>query len=275
MSARSLLAALLAGAAPARAQTPALTVDLEFMPQDPIVIEAPRTQIKQPAALDPRINSTLLRLLQQRAEARPGSEAALDQSVVNLGRLTTVTGHKLKTRYTELGFLLTEGLAGVDAFQLQSALETVARTSTNPQTRAAALVALAYTRDPRFEAVLQEGLQDQNVTVRLGAVEGLSLLGGASAGALLQNTMLVDRSLTVRALAAAAVWRGGEPRGKEILRELARHEDWYVRALGARYLGELGGSWEYDELMRLLDREENGFVQAELTGALLKLRKRR
>jgi len=54
--------------------------------------------------------------------------------------LTTATGFKLKTRYTELGFLLTEGLAGVTDPQLTIELENTVRQGTNPQIRAAALV---------------------------------------------------------------------------------------------------------------------------------------
>src|SRR4029077_7732243 len=130
---------------------------------DPLVVTAPRVQA-QVDLIDPRINAQLMRLLQQQMNARPNSAAQLDSSIGNLNKLTTLTGYNLKTRYTELGFLLTEGLAGSTDYQLSSELENTVRLASNVQTRAAAMVALAYTKNLNYLNLYQSALQDQNVT---------------------------------------------------------------------------------------------------------------
>ncbi|MFX5494170.1 hypothetical protein ABTD62_20745, partial [Acinetobacter baumannii] len=68
---------------------------------EPLVVTAPRV-VAQADLIDPRINAQLLRLLQQRMNARPDSAAQLDASIGNLTKLTTLTGFNLQTRYTEL-----------------------------------------------------------------------------------------------------------------------------------------------------------------------------
>jgi hypothetical protein len=52
----------------------------------------------------------------------------------------------MKVRYSDLSFLLTEGLACTDNFTLIQRLETIARQNPNTRVRAAALVALGYDR---------------------------------------------------------------------------------------------------------------------------------
>lgn len=236
---------------------------------EPLTITAPR--VKQEDLIDPRINAHLLRLLQQRMDARPDALASSDSSLFNLSRISTLTGYSLKTRYTEIGFLLTEGLAGTKDYQLQRELETAARLSKNVQTRAAALVALAYSKDMRYLTLFQGALNDTNVTVRFAALESLLILGDRSVQLQLGGSARNDQSLAVQIYAAAGMWRLGDSFGKEILLRLLDHQDWFVRAMSAYYIGEMGGGYEYRRLMQYLIRETDPSTRAELATALMKL----
>jgi hypothetical protein len=267
----ALAAALLAR--PAGAQRPNLAVSLDSFALEPLVIKAPRLKIKNPLALDPQINQQLLRLLQQRMDARPDSQAQLDASIGNLAKLSTATGYKLKTRYTELGFLLTEGLAGVTDIQLSSELEKVARQGTNVQTRAAAMTALAYTHDLRYLPLFQGALLDLNITVRFGALESLLILGNPAVQFQVGNAARTDSSFPIQIYAAAGMWRQGDIYGREILLRLAQHSDWFVRAMAIRYLGEMGTAEEYRKILQWLSFESNPMVRAESCSALLNLQK--
>lgn len=248
-----------------------LVLDSEMAFQlEPLVVTAPRVQA-QVDLIDPRINQQLLRLLQQRMDARPDSAAQLDASIGNLNKLTTLTGYNLQTRYTELGFLLTEGLAGTTDYQLQSELEKVVRLGTNVQTRAAAMVALAYAKDLRYLSLFQNGLQDPNLTVRFAALESLLAMGDSSVQLQLGTVARTDASVPVRIYAAAAMWRMGDIFGREILLRLYQDQNWFVRAMTDHYLGEMGGGDEYRRLQRELDGEQDPAVKAEILVALVKL----
>jgi HEAT repeat protein len=237
---------------------------------EPLVVTAPRIAA-QVDLIDPRINQQLLRLLQQRMDARPDSAAQLDASIGNLNKLTTLTGYNLQTRYTELGFLLTEGLAGTSDYQLQSELEKVVRLGTNVQTRAAAMVALAYTKDLRYLTLFQNGLNDPNITIRFAALESLLAMDDPSVQLQIGAAARTDASLPVRLYAAAAMWRMGDIFGREILLRLYQDPDWFVRAMADHYLGEMGGGDEYRRLQRELDGETDPAVRAEILVALVKL----
>jgi HEAT repeat protein len=243
------------------------------MELEPLVITAPRLKISKRAMIDPQINATLLRLLRTRQDARPDSPALLDASVGNLVKLSTLEGYNLKTRYTELGFLLTEGLAGVTEYDLASELEKTVRLGTNVQTRAAAMVALAYTHDLRYVGLFQGMLADPNVTLRLGALESLMILGDPSVQFQIAGAARGDLSLPLQIYAAAGMWRAGDIYGREILLRYYQHQDWFVRAMAIHYLGELGGSDEYWKLLQQLGSETHPSVRAELTSALMRLQR--
>ncbi|MBI4677386.1 MAG: HEAT repeat domain-containing protein [Elusimicrobia bacterium] len=238
-----------------------------------LVITAPRDRLPRDQVIDPQINMHLLRLLQQRQEARPSTEEELNASIGNLTNLTTDTGFKLKTRYTELGFLLTEGLAGVKDLQLATELERTVKLGKNVQVRAAAMVALAYAKDQRYLPLFQDGLRDTNVTVRFAAVESLLILGGPSARFPLMNAARDDLSPAVRVYAGQGLWRIGDPYGREILLRHYQDQDWMVRAMAAQYLGELGSGEDYRKLMVQLSMETHPAVKVELASALLNLQK--
>lgn len=237
---------------------------------EPLVVTAPRVAAQQDL-IDPRINQQLLRLLQQRMDARPDATAQADPALAALVNLTTLTGYNLKTRYTELGFLLTEGLAGTTDFQMQNQLENVVRQGTNVQTRAAALVALAYSKDQRYQPLILSALADKNITVRFAGLESLLILGDASSQIQVGNSARLDASIPLQIYAAASMWRAGDIFGREILLRLYQNPDWLVRAMCDHYLGELGGGDEYLRLQRELDNETDPAVRAELLASLVKL----
>jgi hypothetical protein len=268
-----LLTALAALLSPARALAQGANPESRSeLQDDTLVITAPRLKIKK-TGLDPQINATLLRLLRQRMDARPDNQAMLDASVGNLSKITTLTGYALKTRYTELGFLLTEGLAGVTDFDLANELEHVAKLGTNVQTRAAAMVALSYTHDTRYLPLFQGAQIDQNITVRFGALESLLTMENPVVLFQVSNAARTDSSVTVQLYAAAGAWKMGDIFGREILLRHYQDNDWFVRAMATHYLGELGGADEYRRLYSQLNFETNPQVKAELCSALLRLQR--
>ena len=272
-----LIAVMFAPVRAARAAEPVpanLSADVgTLFSLEPLTITAPR--VKQEELIDPRINQHLLRLLQQRMDSRPDAVASSDASLFNLSRLSTLTGYSLKTRYTEIGFLLTEGLAGTKDYQLQRELENAARLAKNVQTRAAALVALAYSRNMLYQTLFQGALNDPSVTVRFAALESLLILGDRSVQLQLGGAARNDQSVAVQIYAAAGMWRMGDSFGKEILLRFLDHKDWFARAMAAYYLGELGGGYEYRRLIQYQDREIDPSTRAEISTALMKLHPKR
>lgn len=260
------------GVLPVAAQVAGNSPALFLQDDDPIVIRAPRMKIPDQYRIDPRINQVLLNLLQKKEVRR----AQTDSSLNNLSKLVTQRGHKLKTRYTELSFLLLEGLAGVKDFALQNALQDVTDAREGEQLRAAALAALGYTQDERFLGKFQNAMVDQSFTVRLGALEAMLLLDSSSARDGVRAASRDDQSRILRVIAAAEDWRRkqiGFELSRQILRDFVRNDDWFIRSLSVRYMGELGGGFEYRLLQSQLLGEPNPIVRAELAGALLRLKK--
>jgi HEAT repeat protein len=255
------------------AEGPHPTVDLGAFQLEPLVIVAHREKIQNQLALDPQINSNLVRLLQQRMNARPDSQAALDASIGNLSLLSTTEGYELKTRYTQLGFLLTEGLAGVKDMEVVSALQNVAQSGKNVQIRAAAMVALAFTHDLSYLPLFQNAVINSNITVRFGALESLLTLENPAAQFPVANVARTDVSLLAQAYGASGMWHMGDIFGREILLNLAQNQDWLVRAMAIRYLGDQGGADEYIKIMQWFSMENNQMVKAEMCSALLNLQK--
>ncbi len=239
---------------------------------EPIVITAPRAQLPESAPIDPQINMYLLQLLDKKMNSRPDSFQSSDPALQTLSGLSTLDGYNLKVRYTQLGFLLTEGLAGSKDFQLLTEIEKAARFSTNVQIKAAAMVALAYTHNSVYLGIFQSALQDQNITVRFGALESLLVFGGPSIQPMVATTAQTDSSKVMQMYSAASEWRSGDVTGRDILLRLYQDPDWFVRAMATHYIGELGGVDDYWRLMQQMQTETNPSVLAELCSALLRLR---
>ncbi|MFI5361301.1 MAG: HEAT repeat domain-containing protein [Elusimicrobiota bacterium] len=236
---------------------------------DPLVVTAPRVAA-QVDLIDPRINAQLMRLLRKKSE-RQDTTSQQDANVAALYQLTTQTGFNLQIRYTQLGYLLTEGLAGTNDYDIQNLLENTARQSKDAMMRAAALVTLAYTKDLRYQPLILGAMVDTNITVRFAALEALLIMDDPSLEIQVGTMARGDASLPVQIYAAAAMWKMGDIFGREILLRDYQNKDWLVRAMADHYLGEMGGSDEYLRLQRELDNEHDPGVKAELLAALVKL----
>jgi HEAT repeat protein len=236
---------------------------------DPLVVTAPRVAA-QVDLIDPRINVQLVRLLKKKSE-RQDTTSQADGNVAVLYQLTTLSGFNLQTRYTQLGYLLTEGLAGTTDYDIQSLLENTARQSKDVTMRAAALVTLAYTKDLRYQPLIMGAMIDPNITVRFAALESLLIMGDPSLEIQVGTMARGDASIPVQVYAAAAMWKMGDIFGRELLLRLYQNPDWLTRAMADHYLGEMGGSDEYLRLQRELDGEHDPGVKAEILTALVKL----
>ena len=180
----------------------------------------------------------------------------------------------MQTRYTQLGFLLTEGLAGAKRLDLQAALQNTAQSATNPQIQASAIVALAYTKDPQFLGIFQQALNpNSNLTARFAAIEALTLLGGDVAHQAVFNAAQSDPELILQIYAANALANFGDATtGKTILLSHYQDPDWLVRAMATHYLGLIGDQNTYQLLFLQLQTETQPVVLAELCSALIRLR---
>jgi hypothetical protein len=122
-------------------------------------------------------------------------------------------------------------------------------------------------------ADIQPAILDQNVTVRLGALEALLLMDDPSAQAQVAQMGRDDAAMAIRVIAAAEDWRKGSAFSRQLMRDYAQNADWFVRSLAIRYIGELGRGFEYRQLQGQLISETDPIVRAELAGALLQLKK--
>ncbi len=258
---------------PLRAAAQGATAPQPVFELAPLVITAPRLKLPPQAVLDPDIDADLLNLLNNHANESPKGVNALDPSLSDLASLTTIDGYNLMTRYTYLGFLLTQGLAGATRLDIQTALQNKAQAAMNPQIQAAAIVALAYTKDPQFLGVFQQALgSNQNLTVRFAGIEALSILGGDSARQAVFTSAHTDPELILRLYAANILWQMGDPTGKNVLLDHYQDSDWLVRAMATHYLGLIGGQNTYQLLFLQLQTETHPIVLAELCSALIRLR---
>jgi HEAT repeat protein len=211
-----------------------------------------------------------MRLLKKKSE-RQDAASQLDANVSTLYQLTTLSGFNLQTRYTQLGYLLTEGLAGTTDYDIQNLLENTARQSKDVQMRAAALITLAYTKDLRYQPLIMGAMIDSNITVRFAALESLLIMGDPALEIQVGTMARGDASIPVQIYAAAAMWKMGDIFGRELLLRLYQSPDWLTRAMADHYLGEMGGGDEYRRLQRELDNEHDPGVKAEILTALVKL----
>ncbi|MBI4396736.1 MAG: HEAT repeat domain-containing protein, partial [Elusimicrobia bacterium] len=238
---------------------------------EPLVVTAPRLRLQPAHYVDVRIDNDLVRLLEKMAGEPPPEEQVLDPVLNEVNKLVTPTGFALKTRYSDLSFLLVEGLAGARDFSLVQRLESIARGNPNARVKAAALVALAYDKNRQDLMIFQEALRDPSLVVRFGAVEALSLLGAPSVRPTLAITAQSDSSPALRVFSAQALRRAGDPYGRELLLRAIDDFDWVVRAMATYYLGELGEPEDYHKIAFKLNSETNDYVVSETCLALLRL----
>lgn len=249
---------------------------------DALVVTAPRLKIPPTALIDGRINAHLIRLLEKATEpARPNLDPASVQSRASdpiekmLQNMETRGGYQLNLRLSELSYLLTEGLAGTSELILRDKILRVAREHPLGTVRAAALVAIAYNRDPGHRSVFQEALMSQTLAVRFGAVAALQIWAREGYVQDIANVARSDASSFLQVYAAGIAWRLGDPSGRDVIIRNWESTDSIVRAMAIRFLGELGNADDFQRIMFQLERERDNWVRAEMAGALLRLNRLR
>ena len=106
---------------------------------------------------------------------------------------------------------------------------------TDFELRAAALHLLAQSQHPEAIAVARRALADNELSVRLEAVEALGELGGDEASELLQSLLTKSQSEHMQAAAVRALTSSGN---RQIAFEAVNAEDWQVRQAIAQTLAD-------------------------------------
>lgn len=238
---------------------------------EPLVVTAPRLKFSGQQLVDVRIDNELVNLLEKIATEPPPDVEVVDPALREVNRLVTPEGFGLRIRYSDISFLLTEGLAGTSNLTLVNRLETIAQKSPNSRVRAAALVALGHDKERLDLQAFSDGLRDTSLIVRFGAVEALALQDNPMARSLLAGAAQADTSAAVRVFAAQALARAGDTQGTEILRRGLSDPDWVVRALSTYYMGQEGDVSDFERILSGMERETNDWVTAENCLAVLRL----
>jgi len=234
---------------------------------------APAPDLPPDAAPDPSIIAALNDLVETKdrffvdlTQAAPGTPLG------DMLKLGSPVGYRLRNRYLGLGIPLSEALSRNSDPSFQEKLVT--RWDGAPEIRADALVTLAgIPRDLSQFAIYREALMHLDPGVRFGAIEGLGNWGKREQAApLLTGSADRDSEPILRVQAAAELARLGDPSGLDRLRGFLDNPSWLVKAMAARYLGDLGTGADYDLMVTRLPRETaNDFVTAEICIAAIKL----
>jgi len=242
----------------------------------PLALTAPRMNIPIGELMDPRIDSTLSKLIRENANMIiPQNEIGQSATYPQLSEFATLTGSLLKVRYTLLGTLLTEATAGTNDPKLVDQLNQMARSGRGAAVRSYALLALAYSKDQNQLTVFEDALRSPLSSDRFAAVNGLQIAGVPEAVSILNGVIKLDPSPVLRVYTAQAVLRLGDPLGKEVLFRALDDPNWVVRAIAFRYLGELGTAEDYSKVLSYLASEQNDFLTVEMCSSLLHLYSKR
>ncbi|OGR94656.1 MAG: hypothetical protein A2V88_00560 [Elusimicrobia bacterium RBG_16_66_12] len=223
--------------------------------------------------LDPQITATLVRLAEDRGRFKRDLSSSAGTPVGDLLLLGSPIGYNLRNRFLDLGLPLAEAFsANTDPVFRQQLIE-MARWDKGSESRASALISLAGGHDRAHLGVLNEALVHLDPAVRFGALEALVVWGHPrEAMPLLAAASERDTEPLLRVYAAAGLARLGDPAGLHRLRQFLDDPSWLVKAMAAKYIGDLGTAEDYDILLNRLDAEvSNDFVVAEYCVAALKL----
>lgn len=223
--------------------------------------------------IDPQISSTLVRLAEDRGKFRRDLASSQGLPVGDLLLVGSPIGYNLRNRFLDVGLPLAEAFSAATDPVFRQQLIEMARWDKSAESRAAALVALAGSQDLSHLRVFNEALVHLDPAVRFGALEALVLWGHPrEAMPLLAAASERDAEPILRVYAAAGLARLGDPAGLHRLRRFLDEPSWLVKALAAKYVGELGTGEDYDILLNRLDGEfGNDFVVAEFCVAALRL----
>jgi len=238
---------------------------------EPLIIVPPRLRIPLSLQIAAEINNQLLNLIKNRLSGKLDPLDAEDPMIQDLNAMQTPSGFALKTRYTELSYLVTEGLAGTTDGIMQGELERLASQDPNPLVRASAIISLAYTRDERFIYLIQNGLTHANPIVRFGSMEAIEIGRYQAAIPSLISIANTDPCPAFQVYAMQVMARFGEPAAHNFLISQLTNPDWPARAMAFWYLGRFGEPQDFYAVLARLQVEDNPFVLAEIVIDLLRL----
>lgn len=223
--------------------------------------------------LDPAISNALIKLAEDRRSIRRDLTKIEGTPVADILTVGSPIGYTLRNRFLNVGIPLGEAFAASTDPAFRAQLLELSRWDRDGESRAAALIALAKTHDLKYLQVFNEALIHLDPAVRFGALEALVVFEHPrEAMPLLAAASERDTEPLLRVYASAGLARMGDPAGLHRLRAFVGNQSWVVKAMAAKYLGELGTAEDYDLLRsRILSEVGNDFVVAEFCVSALKL----
>ena len=223
--------------------------------------------------LDPAISTTLVKLAEDRRNLKRDLTKIDGTPVADILTVGSPIGYALRNRFLNVGIPLGEAFARSTDPAFRAQLLELSRWDRDGESRAAALIALARTHDLKYLQVFNEALIHLDPAVRFGALEALVVFEHPKlAMPLLAAASERDNEPLLRVYAAAGLARMGDVAGLHRVRAFLDNPSWVVKAMAAKYLGELGSAEDYDNLLIRVDREVgNDFVVAEYCVSALKL----
>lgn len=223
--------------------------------------------------LDPAISNALVKLAEDRRSIRRDLTNVEGTPVADILTVGSPIGYTLRNRFLNVGIPLGEAFAVSTDPAFRAQLLELSRWDRDGESRAAALIALAKTHDLKYLQVFNEALIHLDPAVRFGALEALVIFEHPrEAMPLLAAASERDSEPLLRVYASAGLARMGDPAGLHRLRAFVQNPSWVVKAMAAKYLGELGTAEDYDLLRsRILSEVGNDFVVAEFCVSALKL----
>ncbi len=223
--------------------------------------------------LDPAISNALIKLAEDRRSIRRDLTKIDGTPVADILTVGSPIGYTLRNRFLDVGIPLGEAFAKSTDPAFRAQLLELSRWDRDGESRAAALIALARTHELKYLQVFNEGLIHLDPAVRFGALEALVVFEHPrEAMPLLAAASERDTEPLLRVYASAGLARMGDTAGLFRLRGFLDNPSWVVKALAAKYLGELGTAEDYDTLRSRISSEiGNDFVVAEYCVSALKL----
>ena len=223
--------------------------------------------------LDPSISNALIRLAEDRRSLRRDLTKIEGTPVADILTVGSPVGYTLRNRFLNVGIPLGEAFAKSTDPAFRAQLLELSRWDRDGESRAAALIALARTHDLKYLQVFNEALIHLDPAVRFGALEALVVFEHPrEAMPLLAAASERDTEPLLRVYASAGLARMGDVAGLHRVRAFLDNPSWVVKALAAKYLGELGTAEDYDALRSRISSEVgNDFVVAEYCVSALKL----
>lgn len=237
----------------------------------PLVLKPPRLFVDDRTLNAQSINNKLLDLIKNRLEGTLDNASKNDPNLQDLYQMVTPLGFALQTRYSQLSVLVAEGLAGTTDPFLRIQLAQLARSSTNPLTRATAILSLGYGADQEDDRVILEGLNSQDAIVRFGALEALQAGRLTQFRPELTSIASNDPVPAFRLFAIQILIQWGYAGARNVMLANVDNPDWPARAMAFWYLGRYGDEGDVELARSRFGSEQNPFVLAEMVLATERL----